>query len=248
VADDESVLTRAARPPDVVVSYGDHRDQIADVRFADEGARNRPLVLIIHGGFWRPRYDRKHTSPMAEGIAAAGWTVATVEYRRVPGQPDSTLNDVSTALQTLPAKIARHNGKVVTIGHSAGGHLVLWAAAARGTAQLCGTLALAPVADLQMAHHLNLGSGAVTTFLGTEPGKRVDVDPAQLASPASATTIVHGEDDQTVPVSLSESYVAGHGVVRFVRLAGVEHFAPIDPLSDSWPTILREVHRLTDQD
>jgi acetyl esterase/lipase len=248
VADDDSVLTRAAKAPDLVVAYGDHRDQIADIRFGDEGAEHRPLVLIIHGGFWRPRYDRMHTSPMGEALAAAGYTAACVEYRRVPGDPDTTLRDVSAALAALPAKIPRHSGKVVLIGHSAGGHLVLWASAARGTPLLCGTLALAPVADLRMAHDLNLGSGAVDLFLGTEPRNRADADPAQLASPATATTIVHGLCDDTVPVVISEAYVAGHSVVRLVVLAGVGHFAPIDPGSGSWPTILTELRRLIDSD
>ena len=92
--DDLSVLTRAARAPDEVVSYGTDADQIADVRFGVKGVgpvedpEGRPLVLIIHGGFWRPAYARAHTGPMSEAIAAAGWTVASIEYRRVPGAPD----------------------------------------------------------------------------------------------------------------------------------------------------------------
>src|SRR5262245_35016378 len=112
--DDLSVLTRPAREPDEVVAYGRDPAQVADVRFgardADgfDRASTRPLVLIVHGGFWRPQYDRAHTGPMAEAIAAAGWTVASTEYRRIPGVPDKTLQDVSDALATLPAKISRH--------------------------------------------------------------------------------------------------------------------------------------------
>jgi acetyl esterase/lipase len=249
--DDLSVLTRPARAPDQVIAYGTDPDQIADVRFGAgdlEGAAsasNRPLVLIVHGGFWRPQYDRAHTGPMAEAIAAAGWTVASIEYRRVPGVPDKTLEDVSDALVRLPAKISRHNGKVVLVGHSAGGHLVLWLTVARRTPHLIGTLALAPAADLQLAQELDLGDGAVKLFLGADPKTRPDVDPRQLPSPQTPTVIVQGDRDVVVRPPVAESYVAAHPSVRLVRLTGVGHFAPIDPLSAVWPTILDELRTLS---
>lgn len=247
--DDLSVLTRPARAPDEVVAYGTDADQIADVRFgADVGGPTSPLVLIVHGGFWRPQYDRAHTGPMAEAIAAAGWTVASIEYRRVPGEPDKTLRDVADALAKLPARISRHSGKVVLIGHSAGGHLVLWLAAARRTPQLIGTLALAPAADLQLADALNLGDGATRLFLGADPKTRPDVDPRQLPSPAIPTIIIHGEKDVVVRLPVAESYVSAHPSVRLVRLSGVGHFAVIDPLSDVWPAVLNQLHALASAD
>src|SRR6185436_1435267 len=124
--DDLSVLTRPARAPDETITYGADADQVADVRFGAFDAARGPLVMSVHGGFWRPQYDRSHTGPMAEAIAAAGWTVVSIEYRRVPGSPNVTFRDVSDAFEKLPAKISRHNGNVVLVGHSAGGQLVLW--------------------------------------------------------------------------------------------------------------------------
>ena len=246
--DDLSILTRPAPAPDEVVAYGSDPDQIADVRFGADvdgvSAAARPLVLIVHGGFWRPQYDRQHTGPMAEAIAAAGWTVASIEYRRVPGDPDKTLQDVCDALTKLPAKVSHHNGHVVLLGHSAGGHLVLWLSAVRPTPQLIGTLALAPAADLQLAHELNLGDGATELFLGTNPKARPDVDPAQLPSPKIPTVIIQGDRDVVVRPAVAESYVSKHPSVRLVRLGGVGHFAVIDPLSAVWPTILEELHGL----
>jgi acetyl esterase/lipase len=242
--DDDSVLTRRAREPDEVTTYGNDADQIADVRFGVEGASSRPLVLIVHGGFWRPQYDRVHTGPMAEAISVAGWTVASVEYRRVPGEPEKTLQDVSDALAKLPAKVSRHNGKVVLVGHSAGGHLVLWLSSARRTPQLIGTLALAPAADLRLAHELNLGDGAAEAFIGADPRTRPDLDPALRPSPQIPTVIVQGDSDGVVPPSLVDSYSASHSAVRVVRLMGAGHYAPIDPLSTVWPTILKELRAL----
>jgi acetyl esterase/lipase len=243
--DDLSVLTRPARAPDEVVAYGSDPDQIADVRFGAEGHQGRPLVLIVHGGFWRPQYDRSHTGPMAEAIASAGWTVASAEYRRVPGDPEKTLHDVSEALAVAPEKVSHHNGSVVLVGHSAGGHLVLWLTVARRTPRLAGTLALAPAADLQLAHQLNLGDGAAEAFLGANPKTRPDVDPRQLPSPQIPTTIVQGERDVVVRPSLAESYVGVHPKVRLVRLPGVGHFAPIDPETATWQTVLAELHSLS---
>jgi acetyl esterase/lipase len=106
---------------------------------------------------------------MADAIASAGWTVASIEYRRTPGEPDETLADVGEALVALPARIAGHGGGVILLGYSAGGHLVLWLTVARRIPPLVGTVALAPAADLRLAHALNLGDGAVRAFLGADP-------------------------------------------------------------------------------
>jgi acetyl esterase/lipase len=77
-----SVLTRAARAADQSVRYGTEPENVAEVW---QGARaDRPLIVMIHG-VWRPEYDRAHTAPMCEALADAGWTTATIEYRREPG-------------------------------------------------------------------------------------------------------------------------------------------------------------------
>jgi acetyl esterase/lipase len=242
--EDESVLTRAARPPDQVVAYGADPDQVADVRFGDARAAARPLVLIFHGGFWRPRYDRAHTGSMAAALADAGWTVASVEYRRVPGRPEATLEDVAAALAALSGKIARHDGRVVPIGHSAGGHLVLWLAATHAEPRLAGVLALAPAADLRLADAMHLGDGAVLAFLGADPATRADADPARLPSPTAAVTIVHGDLDETVPIAVSESYVRAHGATTLVCAGGYGHYALIDPSSTAWPIVRDALERL----
>ena len=245
MSEDDSVLTRAARPPDATVAYGADRDQVADVRFGDARAGARPLVLILHGGFWRPEYDRAHTGPMADAIADAGWTVATVEFRRVPGKPAVTLDDVATALADLPAKIEHHDGRVVLIGHSAGGHLALWVVVARPQPSLAGVLALAPVADLQLADALNLGNGATRLFLGVDPATRADVDPRRLASPGVPVAIVHGQCDETVPIEVGRSYADAHRATKLVALEGAGHYGPIDPLTPTFANVLGELGALS---
>lgn len=245
MTEDLSVLTRAAPPPDEVVAYGAEIDQVADVRFGGPRAVQRPLVLVVHGGFWRPQYDRVQTGPMAAALAVAGWTVASVGYRRIPGAPDTTVGDMADALERLPSRITQHNGRVVVIGHSAGGHLALLAATKYASPSLLGALALAPAADLRLAHQRALGGGAVMAFLGAGPEDRADLDPRQLDAPTVATTLVHGDDDAVVPLEISESYLAVHRNVRLVRLGGCGHFALIDPLSAQWPGIVSELERLS---
>lgn len=244
--DDDSVLSRPAAPPDGQVAYGPGSEEIADLRFGGERAAQRPLVVLIHGGFWRPAYDRAHTGPMAQALAAAGWTVVTPEYRRIPGNPDATLQDIRSALEVLPAKVERrhYSGRIVVIGHSAGGHLALWAAAAGLKAPLQGVLALAPVADLRLAEELRLGGGAVGAFLGVAASSRAEVDPRRMSSPSVSATIVQGAEDDVVPPAISESFVAAHPKVRLVRVQAAGHYALIDPLSAAWPVVVEELGRL----
>jgi acetyl esterase/lipase len=244
VPEDRSILTRAAPPPDEVVSYGREAEHVADVRHGGDRAARRPLVVLIHGGFWRPSFDRAHTGPMAAALAQAGWTVAAVEYRRAPRHPDHTVDDIALSLHTLPGRVSQHDGRVVVVGHSAGGHLALWAASRRPIPQLHGALALAPVADLRLAHELDLGDGATLAFLGEEANQRADLDPKRMPTPAIGTTIVHGDADEVVPPSLSDSYTAAHPRVRLVKVRRTGHFAVIDPLSDAWPVVVAELERL----
>ena len=243
--EDRSVLTRPAPPPDAVVAYGDGPEQIADVRYGHGGRTDLPLVIVLHGGYWRPAYDRVHTGPMTDALAARGWTVAAPEYRRIPGNPDAMLEDIRRAVVTLPEALDRHDGRFIAIGHSAGGHLALWAAATLALPRLLGVLALAPVADLALAHRLALGDGAVEAFLGTAPEQRPDIDPRLLDSPVVDIEIVHGEQDEVVPPEVSESYVARHQRTRLTFVGGCGHFQLIDPLSAAWPDVLDAVQRLS---
>ena len=242
--DDRSVLARSAPPPDTVVRYGDLDEQIADVRYGKNNPTQRPLVILIHGGFWRPQFDRLHTGPMAVAIADAGWTIASIEYRRLPGNPDATFSDVGAAVSRLTSLVDQHNGKAIVIGHSAGGHLALWAAV-KCARPLIGAIALGPAADLQYGYENEIGSGAVLAFLGVPPADRKDVDPCMMPSPGIATTIIHGMQDAIAPIAMSDNYAARHANTCLVRLDACGHFAVIDPLSDAWPKVVAELNRLS---
>ncbi|HSK54602.1 MAG TPA: alpha/beta hydrolase [Jiangellales bacterium] len=258
--DPREVLARAAAPPDAVLRYGRSAESVVDLRLPVRAPGDAPsrLVVLLHGGFWRAEYDRIHTRPLADGLAAEGWAVATPEYPRT-GQPGGgwpgTFDDVATALRSLPDLVeavapgAVDVGTPVLLGHSAGGQLALWAAATPSVRPpgLAGVVALAPVADLGTAWRLGLDGGAVTALLGGSPAEAPDryaaVDPLRLPAPSVPVMVLHGTDDAQVPPSISEAYGRATGA-RVEVLAGVEHFGLVDPRSAAWPRLLEVLRTL----
>ena len=244
--EDRSVLTKVAPAPNSSIAYRPLPDQVADCFSSDDFglATARPLLLLIHGGYWRPRFDREHLRTFAAALAAAGWQVASIEYRRIPGDPDAMVADVRAAIENLPDQIAGHNGQVIIIGHSAGGHLALWAAAQVALAepsrtQIAGVIALAAVSDLELAQQLDLNDGGVRDFLGCPAQERADLNPMHLP-PLCPVTCLHGNLDSLVPIELSRNYVAAHAVgnVNLIEIEGIAHFELIDPSSIAWPAVL----------
>jgi acetyl esterase/lipase len=272
------VLTRAAPPPDFTVSYGPGDDQVADVRLPSRrparpghsgpgrsAAGAAPLVLFLHGGFWRAAYDRTHTGPLAVALADAGYAVCTPEFRRT-GQPGGgwpgTFDDVAAAVDRLPALVRDATGAgvisdqpFVIAGHSAGGHLALWAAARHmippgrpwhaARPRLAGVVALAAVSDLGACYALRLGRDAVVPLLGGSPDEypeRYEVaDPARLLPLGCPVRLIHGTADGNVPCSMSAAFLAqGRAAgddVSLAELPAVGHFDLIDPLSSVWPLV-----------
>jgi acetyl esterase/lipase len=233
-AEDRSVLTRPAPGPDEVRRYGEGPDQLVEVFRRDGGVPVRPLIVLIHGGFWRPGYDRTHIRPLATALREEGRTVVSVEYRREPGDPDASTADIRAAL-VIAAAVA--TGPVVVAGHSAGGHLALWAAAAAPAPGLLRTVALAPVADLSTADCASLGDGAVRDFLGGRPEGRPDLDPVRLDTPDTPVWIVHGERDAIVPVAQAHRYRQAHPRTEIDIVPEAGHFSMIDPLGPAWTTV-----------
>lgn len=239
--EDRAVLEQVVRPPDGQWAYGPEPDACADLYLP--ATRPRSAVLLLHGGYWRPEFDRTHLRPLAAAVAGLGHLAISLEYRRQPGHPDATVADVTAAWRALPELLAEHglsDGTVVVAGHSAGGHLALWLA---GQAPVpC--LALAPVTDLVMADELHLDDDAVREFLGGPASGRPDLDPARRPGPAAPAIVVHGANDARVPVGMSRKYCASHPQVGYQELPDVDHFTIIDPLSRAWPQVSSCLARL----
>jgi len=239
MSEDRSVLSRKAPEPDQQLRYGAHADQVIDYWPAKE---YRPLIVFLHGGFWRPEYDRVHARSLGAALSDLGWPVVSVEYRREPGKPDTTTADIRTALDALPDLVDVHAGYVL-MGHSAGGQLALWAASTLNPVRLRAVLALAPVADLLMADQRMIGDSAVQAFIGG--GVRNDLDPVHLPASIAPVTLIHGANDTVVPIAVTESYFSAHPTAHLHRVPHCGHYELIDPQSDPWHDVTTELTRLT---
>ena len=230
----------------MMLRYGALPDQCIELSAGLAHAAQRPLVVLVHGGFWKPLYDRSHMNALAAALVAAGWSVANIEYRRNPGDPDATLDDVRAALTAVTGAAVPHDGRLTLVGFSAGGHLALWAATTLRALPLAGVLGLAPVADLRRAQELRLGDGAVALFMGKQLSRRDSIDPARLPAPPCAVTLLHGDADTSVPMAVSESYVALHPRSRLVPLPAAGHMGMVDPTGSPWPVLNAELERFAD--
>lgn len=238
--EDRRVLERPGPPPARADDYGPESEQVIDWYLPDAPTA-LPAVVFIHGGYWRPEYDRKHARSAAGALAAAGYPTALIEYRREPGHPDPMVADITSALHHVADQTPGVG--VLLVGHSAGGHLALLAAT-RDDLPVSGVLALAPVSSLAEADHLDLDDGAVRSLLGCSAEERPDLDPGTLPPPRVPVVVVHGEDDSLVPVGMSETYAHRSGVGLRV-LPGTGHFELIDPTGAVWAGILTELQGIT---
>jgi acetyl esterase/lipase len=236
--------------PDAVVRYAAHDDGLVDVHLPVPGSGPAPLVVLLHGGFWKQAYDRVHTRAAAAALAAEGLVVATPEYRRVGGSGGwpTTAQDVDAAVAAVPALLAGlgiATTGLTVIGHSAGGHLALWLA--NQDHDIDRVVGIAPVGDLRAAARAGLGSDATQALLGGEPEEvpeRYDeADPAvRLANrPHCEVRIVHGAADDIVPVENSRGLVSVHPFVDLRVVEGADHFDVMNPTSPAWPAVLAAV-------
>lgn len=222
-----SIPSAASPPPDRTISYGASPDQVVDVRLPADTVRDA-TVVVIHGGFWRPSYDRAHAGQQSNALAALGFHVATVEYRRVPGDWPAMAADVLAALEAVAGDPELPDRRAL-LGHSAGGHLATWATYQRSA--VTGAVSLAGCVDLHLTRDLGLGDGAAAALMGAAPESVWRAaDPALLGASPVPVHLVHGSADDRVPVEISESYqaAAGNGVPLQV-LTGCGHFELIDP-------------------
>ena len=190
-----------------LVAYGDDPAQFAELS-VPAGDAPAPVAVVIHGGFWRHRYDLSLGRPLAATLPARGWAALNVEYRRVGGGGGypATLDDVSAAIDALADVDAGLDlDTVVTIGHSAGGHLAAWAATRLEPAvPVTGVVSQAGVLDLRAAAAERLGAGATQDFLGGAPDdvpeRYDDASPIEHVPLGVPVLCVHGRDDTNVPI------------------------------------------------
>ncbi|HYU45263.1 MAG TPA: alpha/beta hydrolase [Terriglobales bacterium] len=242
------ILSRPQPPADKREAYGSDPNQFIELRLP-RTKKPYPVLLNVHGGYWRAKYDLVHAGHLCEALRAAGVATFNVEYRRV-GNPGGgwpgTFADVRSAYRYVRQESGRYHldlNRLVVIGHSAGGQLALCLAAHETS--LRQTIALAGVVDLKKAFALHLSHDAVVEFLGGTP-KEVpehyrEADPMELKIPQAGQWLIHGTDDDTVPVEFSREYVQqkkkSGEPAQLIEIHGCGHFDLIDPDSAAFTQV-----------
>lgn len=251
------------------LAYGAESLQFGEL-YLPKGSGPHPVVILIHGGFWRVPYGLALMQGLAEDLVQHRIAAWNIEYRRVGdagGGWPGTLQDVARAvdyLATLASLYALDLTRVVPVGHSAGGQLALWLATrsrlpkmsklmVRNTPwSIAGAVSLAGVSDLKLAWHLNLGQGAAADFLGGSPDKVPErystASPAELLPLGFPQVLIHGNRDDRVPLLVSQEYaqkaVLAGDRVTLIELPGADHFVLIDPTSAAWEITIAEIQKL----
>jgi acetyl esterase/lipase len=231
--------------------YGTHRSQVADL-WLPGGRGSHPVVVLIHGGCWRQRYDRHLMDALAADLAARGFAAWNVEYRRVGlgagGGWPATGADVAVAIDHLAELDAPLDlDRVAAVGHSAGGQLALWAAQRPGAdVPLTAAVGQAAIADLDAAAAQGVCGGMVERLLGGSPAEVPDrygvASPARRLPLRVPALLVHGDRDDTVPAGMSRKFAAASGC-DVVVLAGDGHYEHLEPSSRAWATVVEWLER-----
>jgi acetyl esterase/lipase len=223
--------------------YGDHPSQLGEL-FLPDRAEEAPVAVVLHGGFWREAYDRTLMDDLCEDLASMGWAAWNLEYRRLSGGGGwpRTFDDVAAGIDHL-GSLVENPSVVVTIGHSAGGHLALWAAARpEPRVRVTHAVAQAGVVDLVAAAHLKLSRGVAEELLGGSPSQMPER--YELASPAARLPLgipqllVHGGRDEIVPAAMSRVYASSAAAagdrIELIVHEELGHFEHLDPRSAAW--------------
>jgi acetyl esterase/lipase len=253
----DEILSLAAPVADRRVKYGADPNQFFDLRLPsiDPPEAGFPLVINIHGGLWRARYDLTHAGHLCAALTKRGLVTANLEYRRVGnrgGGWPAIFDDILAAYDFLVQHARENNidtAKVLVMGHSAGGQLALYIAAQRPHAGH--VISLAGVVDLQRAGELHLGNDAVVELFGGSPSEVPEryrqVDPTRLTiSPNVQQFLFHGSADNEVPEDFSRAYAARkqNENVQLISIPGAGHYDLIDPRTAAWRQVEETIVRL----
>jgi acetyl esterase/lipase len=246
---------------DETLAYGPEPQQKAELRLP-KGAGPHPVVVLVHGGCWEAPWGFDHVRSLAAALTAEGWATWSLEYRRL-GDPGGgwpgTLEDVARGADHLKAIATARRldlGRVVAVGHSAGGHLALWLVArgrpagvplfrADDPLRLRGVVSLAGITDLEKGAAAGVCGDAIPRLLGGAPAAQPErvgaASPVRLLPLGVPQRLVCGGVDRIVPLEQARGYETaarekGDDVtVTVVEDAG--HFELVNPASTAWPAV-----------
>ena len=250
-------------PADHTLAYGQDPTQIGELRLPS-GPGPHPIVVLVHGGCWMPIAGR-YLAAMGNELKKDGIASWSIGYRRI-GQPGGawpgTYLDVGHAIDYLRTIAARYRldlSHLAVLGHSAGGHLAMWAGTrhrlapssplyiadplrVRGVINLAGTIDMSS----NIAHMEQKCRGPVVTGLmgGTmaDLPERYKTVSAQTHLPLGVTQVlICGDREDFVPQVLVEQYVAAAtragDRARLILVPATGHFETASPFTAAWPVV-----------
>ena len=239
------------------MQWGAEEWQFADLYMPDNESpfaneHGLPCIMLIHGGFWKSEYTSELMKPIAEDLAEAGLAAWNIEFKRwndnETGVWMDTLSDVLRAWGQLALLPGIDIMRSMVMGHSAGGQLALLIAA-KAERKPWLAIAQAPITDLVGADHAKLSDDgdAVRKWIGCAPEEDEslwsNLNPVDNP-PISPVLLIHGEEDDEVPIGQSETYArvmnAKGSDVQKVWLPG-NHYSIIDVASDDWLVIVNSI-------
>ncbi|MDO3384912.1 alpha/beta hydrolase [Gilvimarinus sp. SDUM040013] len=235
------------------VSWGPLDDQFGDLYLPTEAqASPFPLVVMIHGGCWQLPYGLEYTQALSHALALRGLAVWNIEYRRLGGGGEwpNLFKDVAKAadyVSELALSYPVDPQQVVSMGHSAGGHLALWLASrdkidsasvlySDAPLALSGAVSLAGVADLSSRVCSSIGQLLINADSLSPLGlgqRMANTSPIEMLPIGLPTLLIGGAADTIVPPRISQSYtdaalIAGD-MSEYMVISGANHFDLIDP-------------------
>lgn len=268
------LLARPRPDADRRIAYGADPLQFGEL-WLPKGAGPHPAVVLIHGGCWRADLPGLELMDyVADDLRARGMAVWNIEYRRIGhagGGYPGTFQDVAAAadhLRTLAGPHGLDLGRVALSGHSAGGHLAVWALArprlprtsplfAADPLAARGVVSLAGIVDLA-AYHADGpdacgGPGTIDALVGARARKGevyADTSPPTMLPLGGRQVLVSGELDPIVPSRFGAAYgaaaQAAGDAACVIDLPQAGHFELIDPTAPAWARIRGEIEALLD--
>lgn len=244
-----------------------------------EGEGPHPTVLMVHGGCWQKAIaDRTLMNYAAAALRDEGMAVWNIEYRGVDeagGGYPGTYQDVARAVDALGAygpALGLEVSNVVAIGHSAGGHLALWAAARPKLPEtsplyeadplaIKGVVNVGGLADLEASAPVTQAgclADIMNKLTGLPIGERAnvfaDTSPAEMLPLGVRQVSLNGANDKIAPPVLGKAYSEKAGAagdpavyVEIPRTGHVELVAPGTAAFDAEIAILQDMLGMSDE-
>lgn len=233
-----SAMSRCSPMARLNIPYGPGVTSTLDL-FLPEGVDRPPLLVFIHGGYWRA-LDKAIFSFIADTYVAHGVAVAIPNYALAPSVTVGTiLDEVCEAVDWLrgagAAAYAYDSDRIVLSGHSAGGHMASFACmrerwpgpaeALRGCVSISGVFDLRPLVHTTINHDLGL-SAEDALALSVAP-ERIHAAPLLVAVGALETDGFRWQTDDFVQRCRSVGLAA-----EGMHVAGRNHFDVLNDFAD----------------